>query len=105
MTIPLTDQQLAEYATAVAAYQQHAPTGFACCTAHPAADASAALLAEVHRLRQQKRVLLRSLAAKHARSSDEALREFLTAEETHVVADGSSDPAHTDNHPGCEPAV
>lgn len=26
------------------------------------------------------------------------------AEETHVVADDSHDPEHTDNHPGCPPA-
>ena len=50
---PLTDQQYDEYETAVAAYQQHAPTGFACCSAHPAADAAAALLADNRRLRAQ----------------------------------------------------
>lgn len=48
---PLTDQQLGDYEQAIAAYRQHPDLGFACCTAHPAADAAAVLLAEVHRLR------------------------------------------------------
>lgn len=48
---PPTDQQLDEIDAAVTAYQQHAPTGFACCSAHPVADAGAALLAEVRRQR------------------------------------------------------
>jgi hypothetical protein len=47
---PLTAEQLDEYEAAIAAYQQHAPTGFACCSAHPVADAGAALVAEVRRL-------------------------------------------------------
>lgn len=50
---PLTEQQLDEIDAAIAAYQQHAPTGFACCSAHPAADAGAALVAEVRRLRAE----------------------------------------------------
>lgn len=50
---PLTDTQLAEYETAIAAYQHHPPIGFACCSAHPAADAAAVLLDENRRLRAQ----------------------------------------------------
>lgn len=53
MNQPLTEQQLDEIQAAVTAYQQHAPTGFACCTAHPVADAGAALLADVRRLRDR----------------------------------------------------
>lgn len=48
---PIGDQQLDEIETAITAYQQHPAIGFACCSAHPAADAAAALLAEVRRLR------------------------------------------------------
>lgn len=47
---PLTEQQLDEYAAAVADYQRHPSIGFACCSAHPVADAGAGLLAEVRRL-------------------------------------------------------
>lgn len=47
---PLTTEQLTDIEAAIVAYQRHAPTGFACCTAHPVADAGAALLAEVRRL-------------------------------------------------------
>lgn len=50
---PLTEQQLDEYAACVAVYQRHPSIGFACCTAHPVADAGAALLAEVRRLRDR----------------------------------------------------
>lgn len=50
---PLTEQQLAEIEAKIATYRQHAPTGFACCTAHPVADAGAALVAEVHRLQSE----------------------------------------------------
>ncbi|WP_225840282.1 hypothetical protein [Streptomyces sp. NK08204] len=52
-TTVTTDQQLDEYETAVAAYQQHPALGFACCSAHPASDADAALVVEVRRLRAQ----------------------------------------------------
>jgi hypothetical protein len=51
VTTPPTEQQLDEYEAAIAAYQQHPDIGFACCSAHPAADAAAALVAEVRRLR------------------------------------------------------
>ncbi|MEU9333177.1 hypothetical protein AB0D49_08425 [Streptomyces sp. NPDC048290] len=50
MTAPLTEQQLAAAETALATYQQHPPTGFACCSAHAVADHAPALLAEVRRL-------------------------------------------------------
>jgi hypothetical protein len=50
---PLTTEQLADIEAAIAAYQRHAPTGFACCTAHPVADAGAGLLAEVRRLQAE----------------------------------------------------
>ena len=52
----LSKQQIDEIETAIAAYQQHAPTGFACCSAHPAADTAAALLTEVRRLRAELRI-------------------------------------------------
>ena len=48
---PPTGQQLNDIETVIDAYQQHPDLGFACCSAHPAADAATALLAEVHRLR------------------------------------------------------
>lgn len=103
-----------------------------------------ALVAEVRRLRQQRRLLLASIARKDARTGegDRVLREFLgapdpicgdenagdwcelepghqghhradtvewvarpTAEESHVVADGSDDPEHVDDCPGCVPAA
>ncbi|MFD8805608.1 hypothetical protein [Streptomyces sp. NPDC059597] len=51
MTSPLTDQQIADAETAITGYRQHPDLGFACCSAHPAADAAAVLLAEVRRLR------------------------------------------------------
>jgi alpha-beta hydrolase superfamily lysophospholipase len=50
---PLTDQQLDEYEAAIAAYQQHPDLGFACCSAHPAADAAAAMASELRRLRAE----------------------------------------------------
>jgi hypothetical protein len=53
MTEPISDQQLDEYEAAIAAYQQHPDIGFACCSAHPAADAGVALVAEVRRLRTE----------------------------------------------------
>ncbi|MGW8703293.1 hypothetical protein ACWGOK_41380, partial [Streptomyces eurythermus] len=53
MTQPLTDQQLNDYETAITSYQQHSDLGFACCSAHPAADAAAVLFAEVRRLRAE----------------------------------------------------
>lgn len=49
----LTDQQLTDIDDQLAAYRQHAPTGFACCSAHPVADAVPALLAEVRRLQAE----------------------------------------------------
>jgi hypothetical protein len=67
---------------AVTAYQQHPNLGFACCSAHPAADAAAALLAEVHRLTAQRKYLIAQLAKQNAESGrgNAALREFLAAE-------------------------
>lgn len=47
----LTEQQLTEAEAAITCYQHHAPTGFACCTAHPVADMGATLVAEIRRLR------------------------------------------------------
>lgn len=51
--MPLTDQQLDEIEAAITTYQQHPNVGFACCSAHPAADATPALVAEVRRLRDE----------------------------------------------------
>lgn len=50
---PPTAHQLADIDEKITAYQQHAPTGFACCSAHPVADAAPALLAEVRQLRAE----------------------------------------------------
>lgn len=47
----ITEQQLAEYNEAIMTYQHHVPVGFNCCSAHPAAEASIRLYAEVLRLR------------------------------------------------------
>ncbi|GHJ04746.1 hypothetical protein TPA0906_66110 [Streptomyces olivaceus] len=63
----LTDQQLTDIEARWAAYQQHAPTGFACCSAHPVADAVPVLLAEIRRLRELES------AALHARKALAAL--------------------------------
>jgi hypothetical protein len=81
-SLALTEQQLADIAAKIATYRQHAPTGFACCTAHPVADAGAALLAEVHRLKGQRKYLIGQLAKRDAESGrgDEALREFLAGD-------------------------
>lgn len=50
MTQPLN---LDPIQAAITDYEQHPDIGFACCTAHPAADAATALLAEVRRLRAE----------------------------------------------------
>ena len=49
-TPPLTDQQLDAIEAAINGYRLHPTTGFNCCSAHPVADAGAALVAEVRRL-------------------------------------------------------
>lgn len=48
----LTAEQFDEIDAAITAYQQHPPIGFACCSAHPAADAATALIAEIRRLHE-----------------------------------------------------
>lgn len=53
MNTPLTDHQLDEIDEAIATYRQHPPIGFACCSAHPAADAATTLAAEVRQLRDR----------------------------------------------------
>jgi hypothetical protein len=68
------------------------------------------LKAEIDRLRQQRKFLLDQIAKKGAASGagDLALTEFLaaeSAEETHVVAEGSDDPEHVDDCPSCQPAA
>lgn len=123
MTQPLTPQQLDDIDAAIAAYQQHAPTGFACCSAHPAADTASALVAEVRRLTAELADQVRYAATLEADlCTCEPLcenGEYLHAadcpvvdiqmqvyggpdEETHVVADDSSDPEHIDDCPGCD---
>ena len=69
-----------------------------------------ALIAEVARLKGQRKYLLTELAKRDAESGrgNEALREFFgeqPAEETHVVADDSDDPEHVDDCPGCAAAA
>ena len=58
----MTDQiDLDAIEARVAAYQQHRNFGFACCSAHPVAEAAAALVAEVRRLRARVEQLDRAL--------------------------------------------
>lgn len=57
MTSPLTTRQLDEIETAITTYQQHPPIGFACCTAHAVADQTPALVAEIKRLKAERRTL------------------------------------------------
>ncbi|MFD7705616.1 hypothetical protein [Streptomyces sp. NPDC059786] len=64
---PLTEQQLADIRQDIADYRQHAP-GFACCSAHPAADAASLLFAEVLRLETVNLSLTGRLAKKDAAS-------------------------------------
>lgn len=78
MTQPLTEQQLADIEARTSAYRQHAPTGFACCSAHPVADAAPVLLAEIRRLQTElaeekadRNPLLRCLIVKSARDKDQ----------------------------------
>lgn len=52
MTAPLSEEYLAEVEAALDGYAHHAPTGFACCSAHAPADMAGVLLAEVRRLRK-----------------------------------------------------
>lgn len=81
-TTPPTDTELAAVQTAIDTYRRHPSTGFACCTAHPVADAGAMLLEEINRLKGQRKYLLDQLARKDAATGegDRALREFLDAE-------------------------
>lgn len=53
MTEPLSPEREREIRAAVAAYLHHPDTGFACCSAHQAADGARELLAEVARLRDE----------------------------------------------------
>ena len=48
-----TDLDLDAIQARLDTYQQHANHGFACCSAHPVANAATALLAEVRRLRDE----------------------------------------------------
>lgn len=50
MSRHLTKMKLDYYADAIARYRDHVPVGFACCSAHPAAEAAGPLLDEVKRL-------------------------------------------------------
>ncbi|QKW31458.1 hypothetical protein HUT11_35435 (plasmid) [Streptomyces seoulensis] len=52
-TDPLSPEREAEIAAAVAAYAAHPDLGFACCSAHPVADAVPALLAELAAVRAE----------------------------------------------------
>lgn len=53
MTAPLTPEREQRIRYAVAAYVNHPDLGFACCSAHPAADGARELLAEIDRLRDE----------------------------------------------------
>ncbi|MFF4489469.1 hypothetical protein ACFY0F_23720 [Streptomyces sp. NPDC001544] len=89
MNTPLTGQQIAQYEAAVTAYQQHVPTGFACCSAHPAADAAAALLAEVRRLRAELAAERERYTAGLRRADDHV---NAMSEELKRYADGKEQP-------------
>lgn len=73
---PLTTNRLADIDAAIAAYQRHAPTGFACCTAHPVADAGAGLLAEVRRLQGELDRRTEDLAFLERNTLPEARRDL-----------------------------
>lgn len=53
MTAPLTPEREQRIRDDVAAYANHPDIGFACCSAHPAADGARELLAELDRLRDE----------------------------------------------------
>ncbi|MEU0656085.1 hypothetical protein ABZ485_28105 [Streptomyces albogriseolus] len=71
MTQHLTDQQLTDIDGHLAAYRQHGPTGFACCSAHPVADAVPELLAEVRRLRTENERMRHELEVMYDGAFDE----------------------------------
>ncbi|MFJ9114458.1 hypothetical protein ACIRJO_02800 [Streptomyces sp. NPDC102394] len=60
---------------AVAAYLNHPDTGFACCSAHPAADGARELLAEVDRLRRELKEWAADKAAALRAAADALERE------------------------------
>jgi hypothetical protein len=74
VTTPLTSQQLDEIDEAIAAYGKHPDIGFACCSAHPAAEHAAALLAEVRALRSERDELRGKFADAAASLAEQVLR-------------------------------
>lgn len=96
-TPALTEQQIDEIDAAIAAYQQHPEIGFACCSAHPAADAAAALLTETRRLRDKAREYGELAARREAQLI--ALRAQLAATRTKVIATEADEiVAHCPDH-------
>lgn len=94
---PPTDTQLDAYETAIAAYQQHPDIGFACCSAHPAADAAASLLDENRRLRAKAREYGELAARREAKLI--ALRAERAATQTKVLATEADEiVAHCPDH-------
>ncbi|MFF3730441.1 hypothetical protein ACFYXM_09010 [Streptomyces sp. NPDC002476] len=53
MSVPMTPDRMVEIREAAHTYNEHPTLGFACCSAHDAADAVPELLAEVDRLRKE----------------------------------------------------
>lgn len=74
MTARLTPEREAEIAAAVSAYQAHPNVGFACCSAHPAADAAPELMTELAAVRARVAELE---AERH--STNEALDDAMRA--------------------------
>lgn len=72
MTEPLSAADLAKCRDAIAAYEAHPDLGFACCSAHGAADAAVVLLAEVERQ-------LEAAIAKAAPSAHDRQQQLLAA--------------------------
>ncbi|MFI8351260.1 hypothetical protein [Streptomyces sp. NPDC085596] len=70
-------------APAIAAYQQHPDLGFACCSAHPVADAAAAMADEIRRLRAGL-AEARDQAARTDREFEQVIRE---RDNLHDIAD------------------
>lgn len=109
---PLTDQQTDEIETAINDFQQHPDIGFACCSAHPAADAATALLAEVRRLRAEldteKQAHLFTLRQRNNRSNRLILlRDLALAGDTAALLAASKDTlaASRTDHDACHSAA
>ncbi|NED31021.1 hypothetical protein [Streptomyces sp. SID8499] len=68
MSDRLSPEREAEIAAVVAVYAAHPDLGFACCSAHPVADAVPALLAELAAVRAERDQARELEAERHARN-------------------------------------